>query len=143
MNMADDGFTLVADAAHIRIDGDLVYLRIRGVMTLRDLNAMIEIYQGLYAQHDRLFAVYDVTQSEGIDRAGRKALSASRAMSLRPTATAIFGASFAMRTMASMIERALVGLGRPPTGMKFFETEALALAYIDEQRRRLLNPGGG
>lgn len=141
--MSDDEFTLLADAAYVRIDGDLVHLRIRGLMTLRDLNAVTEVYERVHARHGRFFVLYDVTESQGIDRAARKALHDSTSNGPQPDATALFGASFALRTMANMIERALVGLGRPSMGMNFFATEAQARAHIDEERRRLLNQRGG
>lgn len=141
--MLNDGFTPLADAASIRVSDDLVHIRVHGLMTLRDLNSVIETYKQVHARHGRLFVLYDVTHSHGIDRAARKALHDSPSNGPQPTATALFGASFALRTMANMIERAMVGLGRPSMGMNFFATEAQARAHIDEQRRRLLNQRGG
>ncbi len=136
--MADDGFVSMADTLQVRVDGNLIRIRNQRYLTLRDLNVVVGIYNRVHAEHGPFFVVYDVTQSEGVDRAARNALaSSSNLPGPNPAVTAIFGASFAVRTVANMIERARVGLGQVPTGMRFFQTEAQALVHIDEQRHRI------
>lgn len=136
--MAYGAFVQVADAAYVKVDGDLIYIRVQGLVTLNDLHGIIEIYRQVNMQHGRFFVLYDATRSEGIDRPARKALSAMPANNVQPIVTAAFGASFALRTLANMVDRAMVGLGRKSSGITFFSTEQQALAHIDEQRQRLL-----
>lgn len=135
--MADDGFVPMADTMLVRVDGDVVRVRNHRMMTLRDLNALLEVYAQVRATHGVLFSTFDCLKAQGIERDARQAMTGEGSAATRADATAIFGAPFAIRTLSNMIERARIGLGRDPTGVRFFETELQAIAYIDEQRRRL------
>lgn len=53
------------------------------------------------------------------------------------TAVACFGASFTVRTFASLLVRAIHLIKKSPGGvMGFFDTEAQARAFLDAQRAR-------
>lgn len=135
--MADDGFVSMADTLEVHVAGDVVRVRNQRLMTLRDLNALLEIYAQVRAKHGVLFATFDCSHAQGIEREARQAMTSEGTLETRADATAIFGAPFAIRILSSMIERARVGLGRAPTGVRFFDNEAQALAHIDEQRCRI------
>jgi len=135
--MDDDGFASMGDTVRVRVEGDLVFIRNYRVMTLVDLEAIIEVYKRVHREHGALYVMFDCTRSEGMERAARRALTDSQSKDAFVNATAIFGAPFAIRTLANMIDRALVGLGKRSIGIKFFETEAQARAYLQKEKERL------
>ena len=139
--MDDDGFTSMGDTVRVRVEGDLVFIRNYRVMTLVDLHALIDVYKRVHREQGSLFVMFDCTRSEGMERAARQALSDSQSKEAFVNATAIFGAPFAIRTLANMMDRALVGLGKRSTGIKFFEGEAQARAYLQKERERLKAKG--
>lgn len=136
--MSGDGFVLMGDTLEVRVEEDLVFVRNHRVMTLRDLHLVTDVYQEVRARHGRLLALYDSSRSEGIDREARRALTATVDARAEADATAIFGASFAIRTLSNMIDRAIVGLGRPSIGIKLFASEAEARAHLNQARERIL-----
>lgn len=135
--MVDDGFVSMADTILVRVDRDVVRVRNHRMMTLSDLNALLEVYAQVRAKYGVLFSTFDCSKSQGIERDARQAMTGEGSAATRADATAIWGAPFAIRTLSNMIERARIGLGRQPTGVRFFETELQAIGYIDEQRRQL------
>lgn len=135
--MSDDGFVPMGDTVRVRIEEDLVIVRNLGMMTLADLNVVIDVYTQVRARHGALFAMYDCSRAEGMERAARQALTKETDPSKSANAIAIFGAPFAVRILGNMIERARVGLGRSSTGIRFFETEAQAREYLQDERMRL------
>lgn len=135
--MADDGFVSMGDTVHVRVEEDLVFIRNHRIMTLGDFHAILDVYRQVRLRHGSLFAMYDSSRSQGIDRAARIAITATSPDAPTPDATAVFGAPFAILTLGNMIERALVGLGRPSTGMRFFPSEADARDYLQRERLRL------
>lgn len=139
--MSGDEFVPMGDTLHVRIEGDLVFIRNHRSLTLVDLYAILDIYRSVHAEHGNLFAIYDCSRAEGVERAARKELTSLGTPAFAADATAVFGAPFAVRVVANMIERALVGLGRPSTGMQFFQTEKQARDYLHEQRIRLRDKG--
>lgn len=135
--MADEDFVLMGDTMLVRIDEDLLFVRNQRSMTVGDLNAIIELYSRVRERHGSLFVMYDSSRSLGIDRSMRVAIITTPTTVPRADATAIFGASFAIRTLGNMIDRALVGLGRQSTGIRFFESEEHARDYLQRERLRL------
>ena len=135
--MLDDGFVSMGDTVQVRIEDDLVFIRNNRIMTVNDMFAVLEVYLQVRQRQGSLFVMYDSSRSEGLERAARKALTSMPLGGATADATAVFGAPFAIRTLGNMIERALVGLGRPSTGVRFFESEADAREYLQQERLRL------
>lgn len=122
----------------VSVDGDLVFIRVRGSLSLPDfaniacINAQVKREQGVF------FALYDATRMTGIDPEARKALKSSPQITeSMPAATAVFGASYTVQTLGNMIDRAMMALGRRTAGRRFFSTEALARAHLQKERLRL------
>ncbi|HRI67180.1 MAG TPA: STAS/SEC14 domain-containing protein [Polyangium sp.] len=138
--MADSDFASPTATLRVRIEENMVFIRVAGSMTLADFMALSEIYQQLRRERGRFFALFDATRMDGIDREARRALGNKKQLTdILPAVTAIFGASFAVRTIGNMIDRARTGLGRTTTVRRFFDTEAQARAYIAQERARLVN----
>jgi len=135
--MDEDGFTSIGDTVRVGVEGDLVYVRNYGTMTLVDLHAVIDVYKRVHREHGSLFVMFDCRYTEGMERAARKALSDLQSKEGIVNVTALFGAPFAIRTLANMMDRALVALGKRSTAIKFFETEAETRLYLQKERERL------
>ncbi len=135
--MSDEGFVSMGDTLLVRIEEDLVFIRNQRIMTLTDFNTIVEVYSQVRNRHGSFFVMYDSSRAQGVERAARKAMTSTPAGGPTALATAIFGAPFAIRTLGNMLERALVGLKRPSPGMRFFQTEADARDYLQQERLRL------
>ncbi len=124
----------------VRIEGDVVFVRVTGSLTLADFMTISNLYRQVQGEHGRLFALFDATRMDGIDREARRDLGNKKQLTdILPAVTAIFGASFAVRTIGNMIDRARTGLGRTTTVRRFFDTEAQARTYVAQERARLVN----
>jgi hypothetical protein len=139
--MSDDGFVSMGDTVLIRIEENLVFIRNQRIMTFADFQAILDVSARVRRAHGSLFAMYDSSRSEGVERAARKAMTENLRPDARPDAMAIFGAAFAIRTLGNMIDRARMGLGQPTTGIRFFQTEAEAREYLARERLRLQSKG--
>ncbi|MBJ6760519.1 STAS/SEC14 domain-containing protein [Myxococcaceae bacterium JPH2] len=100
---------------------------------------MREMIVGVRAFHEGKPAIYllaDVRQGTGFSAETRKAVSDDP--SLTPyAATVFFGASFAMKTIANMMMRAMALLGRAASGeMMFLDSEEAGRAWLADHRAR-------
>lgn len=136
--MSDDGFVPIGDTLQVRVEEDLVFVRNSKVMTLRDINVLADVYCDVRQKYPTLLVMFDSSRSEGVSREARRSMTAASPSAVVADATAVFGASFAIRTLGNMIDRAVVGLGKPSIGIKFFATEAEARAYLQQERLRVL-----
>ncbi|WP_225413187.1 SpoIIAA family protein [Stigmatella hybrida] len=113
---------------------DIVRLTPHGQFDLREAREMILRVREFQKGREALYLLVDARQGTGFSAEVRRAISEDR--SLVPYAgVALFGASFTLRTIANMMERANVLLGRPSTYQSVFtKTEEEARAWIDAQR---------
>jgi SpoIIAA-like len=135
--MSTDGFVSQGDCLHIQLEKELIFVRIVGMMTLKDAHILLKLYRTIRQEYGIVLVMFDCARSEGIHREARVAM-ADLQPSSAADATAIFGASFTLRTVGNMIERAIVGLGKPSLGLRFFATEAEARAFLSQERERVL-----
>lgn len=127
-----------ATTIHVRIEEDVVFVRVTGSLTLRDFEHIAEINTQLRRQYGYALGLYDASRMDGIEPDARKALKTSPTLrDAGADVTAIFGASYTIQTLGNMIDRAMTALGRRTTGRRFFVNETLARAYLEEARLRL------
>lgn len=137
--MPNDVETIKEERFLLRIEDDVVFVRVIGLLMAEDLKAISAAYTQVRNQHGTLFGLYDSQRADGIHRSAREALVNAKERPPETDATAIFGASFALRTMGNMVQRALTGLGRRASPMRFLETESEARAYLQQTKLRLKN----
>lgn len=112
-------------------------LRVKGVVTLQDMAEFMRIQATVKRERGAVFMLYDSRENTGLDPAARKYATDHTTVESRVDAAASFGASFSMRIVVNMLNRARIVLGRDGTSVELFDTEAEARRYLDSERRRL------
>jgi SpoIIAA-like len=134
--MGADDFCPVGDH-WVRMDGDLIFLRIKGVVKLEDMKQFLRLQAQVKRERGSVFVLYDSRENTGLDPAARKYATDHSDTDSRVNAAASFGAPFGMRVLVNMLNRALVMLHREGTLVQLFDTEEQARQYLDAERARL------
>lgn len=121
--------------AHVyRIEGDILFFRMKGVVSLADMIEILRLTAEVKAANGAVFALYDSRENTGLEPAARKYATDRGSEKTQVVAAASFGAPFAMRVVVNMLNRAigLIREGAVPTVL--FNTEAEARAYLHAAR---------
>jgi len=108
----------------------------RGEMTPAGMTAGFDKLKEFSKGWPRAFALVDVSGLTAIPLATRRVANANVA-SVPFAATAVYGASFGIRTVFSLLVRAMSLVTSKPMTLGFFATEAEARAWIDVERARI------
>jgi hypothetical protein len=118
----------------VQIEGDLVIARTSGAM-----DASVARYLG--AVHDELelefgygLGLIECRQGFALTLEARQAYFQRGRKRQYPGAAAVVGANFATKTMAMLLTRAINLVGTRYAAMNFFDTEAEARVWLDQQR---------
>lgn len=115
-------------------DPDLVRVVFDGEVDLKQLYEMNDLVREFKASRGTIYLVADARKGLGFSAEARKAVSDDPKLSPY-AATAFFGASFAMKTIVNMLNRAMALMGRSTGGvMTFVDTEEEARAWVAKQR---------
>jgi len=79
----------------------------------------------------------DVREMGAVTSGARRFLAQDQQRDPRPSSVAIVGATFGIRTIATMTIRAVGLLTKMPATLEFFDTEEQALAWLERERIRL------
>lgn len=117
------------------IEGDVAAVTVHGATDGNDIRKMLEIYDGIVAQHGRYACLVFCSQMEQFPPEARRLL-AEWPHAHSCYAIAVVGASFAVRTVIGLFVRALhlLRLSKAPT--EFFKTEAEARAFQQKCRQQ-------
>jgi hypothetical protein len=127
-------------AHSVRIEGDLVHLRVKGVVTVTDMVEFMRLQAQVKREHGAVFMLYDSRENTGLEPAARKYATDHASEESRVSAAASFGAPFAMRVLVNMINRAHDMLRKSGARVQLFDTEPQARQYLEAERRRLHPP---
>ncbi len=115
--------------------GDLLGLRVRGALTLADIDGLQLAVRATLAAAGRCFLVADLSGMAGLDPVARRRIAEwSRGEDDKVDAVAVHGCSFAMRTLITLTLNAIKLLGRQRSETVFVRDEAAALRWLDTQR---------
>jgi hypothetical protein len=115
-------------------DGDIVIARIRGPY---DADVARYLESPYIAQVERFgyrLALLYAGETTTITPEARRLMSEWDALNQNPAAGAVVGASFAAKTVAGMLARAVSIITRKPVALVFFDTEFEARKWLDRQR---------
>jgi SpoIIAA-like len=118
----------------VKIERDLVFLRIKGVVTLADMMKFLQVQAEVKREHGAVYVLYDSRENTGLDPAARKYATEQGSDEYRVNAAASFGAPFTMRIVVNMLNRAHDMLRREGARVQLFDTEAEARKYLADHR---------
>jgi hypothetical protein len=121
----------------IQLDGDLIFMRVRGVVTLEDMKQLLMLQARVRRQHGSVYVLYDSRENTGLEPAARKWATNNATPEMQVDAAASFGAPFGMRVVVNMLNRAHDALRKPGTRTMLFDTEEQARGYLEQERIRL------
>lgn len=140
MKATADHFTLLGTHL-VQVDGDTVFLRSRGKMTLADMREILRVFTQVKREYGRLFALYDASRGDGIDLDARHLAANRPTADEYPDLQVAFGISFAQRVVLNMILRAHKALQNRPVRLHLFDKEQEARAYFGVEREKLRQAG--
>jgi hypothetical protein len=126
----------------VHCEGDLVVARIRGPYD----ESVARYLECVHSQQGDLYgyrlALVNGRETTTITPEARQLMSKLNPTRRDRMACAVVGASFATKTVAKLLVRGLMLLTRLPVplAIDFFDTEAEARAWLDEQRPWLKDP---
>lgn len=116
---------------------DILVTRFRGDYSL-EIAKELQLKTNLLAKrHGYRLLLLDLTHLGVVTRQARAFLVEDQRQERKPSAVAIIGASFAIRTLATMMIRAVCALTNTPASLEFFATEEEAQKWLSQERNRL------
>lgn len=124
----------------LQLDGELVWLRIRGAFTVAHCEAVFAIVEQVLAQHGRFFLLGDLSQTEVMAAPTRRWIADWSRVHGQPLGAAFYGAGLLVRTFAMMLHRATNLISSRTAPLFFGRTEQEALDWLAPLRRRAAPP---
>jgi hypothetical protein len=122
-----------------RIEGDTLYLRFVGDLSLEETKAMMALQEQILAREGRIFCITDLRQGGAFSPEGRRYLAEwNKRHSV--SGVAQYGGSLFVRVMATLMLGAIRALGGNLPEMKYVGNEEEGRAWIAEKRRKLGPP---
>ncbi len=121
----------------ITFEDDLVVVRLRGDYDLAVEQYIATIRAEIAARGGYRLSLMDVTEAGTVTREARHALVNYRDQWNTPGSLALVGASFTVRTLATMMLSAARMLTRRPIHFRFFATEEEGRAWLAKERERV------
>lgn len=134
MNEVDEWITPLGTHS-ARIDGDRIYVTLRGKMTAEDIRGIFALAAQVRKKHPFAFFLYDARQASTIDPDARK--SAPREHDVPADLRVIFGVSFASGVFLNMLIRAQKTLLNRDIRIHIFEREAEAREFFEQECARM------
>lgn len=116
---------------------ELLSIRFQGDYTLEVASELHARMGAIGARYGHLLLLLNVRRLGTVTREARRFLSENRKRPHKTTSIAILGASFTMRTFATMLIRAVSALTNIPAALRFFDSEAEARTWLHDERNRL------
>ena len=125
---------------HIR-EGSLLRMWFVGTIDHDDVVAMRRLMSEMLAEGDGCYLLGDMRQCNGIDASARKYMAEwSKAGGDMVTGTAVYGVSFAVRTIVTLTLSAIKFLGREQGVVVMVKDEAEGLRWISARRAAVAAP---
>jgi hypothetical protein len=125
------------DNLDAHIEDDLLVARIRGAYDESVARHLEWLFIELADQYGYSLALLNASQTTTITPQARRLMAQWDASRKEPGAGAVVGASFTTKTVAKMLIRAAKLLSTSTAHFDFFDTEAEARAWLNQQRAKL------
>lgn len=122
-------------------ESDLVISRVKGVVTLADVQQLLSCFDEVLARHGHALLLADNAQFTSIDADARR-LGARWATGKPVLGMATYNAGLAARTLLTLIMKGINLVSPRPLPFAFVKTESEARAWLAEQRQRHLDRVG-
>lgn len=116
---------------------DILCTRFTGDYTLNLAEQLQVRSNAMAARHGYRLLLLDLSQMGAVTPAARRYLAEDQKRERIESSVAIVGASFAIRTVVTMLIRAISILTNLPVALQFFQDEENALVWLREERNRL------
>lgn len=121
----------------VRIEGDVLYLKLRGTFLPDELQAVLKLAEQIIATSGHYFALVDISELAAVPAETRR-IGGEWARVHQIGGNACFGGSDATRILIALAMNAISLLTREAAPVAFFATEQESMAWIAEQRNKLL-----
>jgi len=134
--VAGIGGSIVAIGRHQgHLDGELLALEVRGMMTAADVRSLQAIVGERLSTQGRCFIIADLKAMTGIDAEGRRSMAQWSKDHADPVSgAALYGAGFATRALINLTLSAIKLIGHQQIEISFVRDEAEARAWVAGQR---------
>ena len=116
---------------------DLVFFEVHGPFTLPDAQCLLEVCKSIWQEHGYVLSAFDNRDGPGMTAEARRFTSEKSREHPMKAASAIIGASLAVRTMTFLLLNVMRMTGRPVSQILFCSTDEEALAWLASQRQQL------
>ncbi len=128
---------IALEGCEVREVDDILITRLAGDYTLDLAVKLQERTNAMAARYGYRLLLLDVEHLGTVSPAARRYLAADQKRERKESSVAIVGASFAVRTVATMMIRAVSILTNLPVALEFFEKEEQAISWLNQERNRL------
>lgn len=124
-------------------DADIFFLEIHGVFSLDGAERMFEISDAICQEYGYVLTVFDASDARGMHPEARRLVGQRLRDKNIHGASAIIGASLAIRTMVQLLRNAIRLLGRSQAPLLFCHNADEALQWLAEQRPLMQRTAAG
>ncbi len=117
----------------VRIEGDVLHITLRGEFALQEMQKLVELTDDVIARHGFYGAIFDGSQVGAIPPAVRR-MSGQWPGLKKCYGNVIYGASFSVRTIMSLVARGLKLFSANSLEIAFFKSEPEARAWLTARR---------
>ena len=118
-------------------EADLLYFEVHGPFDVSDARLIFDEGDVIERQYGYALSVFDNRDGPGMTAEARRYTNMKGRERVRPSATAIIGASLAVRTISMLLMNALRIAGRPTSPILFCANQDEAVTWLAAQREQL------
>lgn len=118
-------------------DGDLAFFEVHGPFTLADAQWMFSVAESIERDHGYVLSAFDNRDGPGMTADARRYTSEKSRERLVLSASAIIGASMAVRAMTILLINVARLAGKPASPVHFCASPQEAIAWLATQRALL------
>jgi hypothetical protein len=118
-----------------RRDGDTLYFEIHGTFSLDDTRLLFELGETVERECGYVLNLFDAHDAQGLAADARRHIGTQ--LRQRKSASAIVGASVAMRALITLLQNSATLFGRPTPSTRFFASVEEAAKWLTSQRLHL------